>query len=65
MRARSGGRPLGRCRIRTPAGRPLTCRLRIPRSVSGKAARAVLTLRIGGRLVEVVEADAQRRHRHR
>jgi hypothetical protein len=65
MRARSGRRTLGRCRVRTPAGRPLTCRLRIPRSVGHRAARAVITLRIGGRLVEVVETDAQRRHRHR
>jgi hypothetical protein len=64
MRARNGKRQLGRCRIRTPAGRPLTCRLRIPRSVASSRTRVVVTLRVGGRLIEVVETDAQRRHRH-
>jgi hypothetical protein len=64
MRARNRKRQLGRCRIRTPAGRPLTCRLRIPRSVASMKTRVVVTLRIGGRLIEVVETDAQRRHRH-
>jgi hypothetical protein len=64
MRARNGSRQLGRCRIRTPARRPLTCRLRIPRSVRAMRTRVVVTLRVGGRLVEVVETDAQRRHRH-
>jgi hypothetical protein len=64
MRARNGSRQLGRCRIRTPAKRPLTCRLRIPRSVRAMRTRVVVTLRVGGRLVEVVETDAQRRHRH-
>jgi hypothetical protein len=65
MRARSGARRLGRCRIRTPAARPLTCRIRIPRTLAGRTAHAVVTLRVAGRLVEVVETDAQRRHHHR
>jgi hypothetical protein len=65
MRARNGERQLGRCRVRTPANRPLACRLRIPRAVAALDTRVVVTLRVGGRLVEVVETDAQRRHRHR
>jgi hypothetical protein len=65
VRARKGDRTLGRCRVRIPAERPLTCRLRIPRAIGTSGVRAVITLRVGGRLVEVVEADAQRRHRHR
>jgi hypothetical protein len=64
IRARNGGRRLGRCRIRTPAGRPLTCRLRMPRAVTVRRTHVVVTLRVAGRLIEVVEADAQRRHRH-
>jgi hypothetical protein len=64
VRARNGGRRLGRCRIRTPAERPLTCRVRIPRALDALDTRAVITLRVAGRLVEVVVADAQRRHRH-
>jgi hypothetical protein len=65
IRARNGARQLGRCRLRTPAGRPLTCRIRIPRSVAALKTRVTVTLRVGGRLVEVVETDAQRRHHHR
>ena len=66
VRARSGARTLGRCLIRTPAGRPFTCRLRIPRAVARRTPHATLALQAGGRLVEVVETDAQRlRHRHR
>jgi hypothetical protein len=65
VRARNGKRRLGRCRLRTPAGRPLTCRIRIPRSVVALKTRATVTLRVGGRLVEVVETDAQRRLHHR
>ena len=64
VRARRGKRVLGRCRVRTPAGRPLTCRIRIPRSVAAMRTRVVITLRVGGRLVEVVEADPHP-HRHR
>ena len=64
VRARNGARKLGRCRLRTPAGRPLTCRIRIPRSVAALRTRVTVTLRVGGRLVEVVETDAQRRRRH-
>jgi Lysyl oxidase len=63
--ARNGDRRLGRCRLRTPAGRPLTCRIRIPRAVAALTTHVTVTLRVGGRLVEVVETDAQRRHRHR
>jgi len=66
VRARAGGRRLGRCLIRTPANRPLTCRLRIPRAVAARTPHATLTLRVAGTLVEAVETDAQRlRHRHR
>jgi len=66
VRARAGGRRLGRCLIRTPAGRPFTCRLRIPRAVAARTPHATLTLRVAGTLVEAVETDAQRlRHRHR
>jgi Lysyl oxidase len=65
VRARNGDRRLGRCRLRTPAGRPLTCRIRIPRSVAALKTRVTITLRVGGRLVEVVETDAQRRLHHR
>jgi hypothetical protein len=65
VRARNGERRLRRCRIRTPANRPLTCRVRIPRAVAATRSHVVITLRVGGRLVEVVETDAQRRHRHR
>jgi hypothetical protein len=65
MRARNGSRQLGRCRVRTPALRTLTCRVRIPRRVRALKTHVVVSLRIGGRLIEVVETDAQRRHRHR
>jgi hypothetical protein len=65
LRAVKGGRVLGRCRVRTPAQRPLTCRLRLPRSVGVAGLRAVVTLRVGGRLLEVVETDAQRLGHHR
>jgi hypothetical protein len=66
VRARNGDRKLGRCRLRTPAGRPLTCRIRIPRAVPALQTHVTITLRVGGRLVEVVETDAQRwLHHHR
>jgi len=64
VRAHNGKRRLGRCRIRTPAGRPLTCRVRIPRAVAAIKTHVVVTLRIGGRLVEVVETDAERGRHH-
>jgi hypothetical protein len=64
VRARNGKRRLGRCRIPTPAGRPLTCRVRIPRAVTAIRTHVVVTLRVGGRLVEVVEADAERGRHH-
>jgi hypothetical protein len=65
VRARAGDRRLGRCLLRTPAGRPLTCRIRIPRAVAALKTHVTVTLRVGGRLVEVVETDAQRRLHHR
>ena len=66
VRARNGNRQLGHCEVRTPAGRPLTCSFRIPRAVAALDTRVVATLRVGGRLAEVVETDAQlRRHGHK
>ena len=66
VRARNGNRQLGHCEVRTPAGRPLTCSFRIPRAVAALETRVVATLRVGGRLAEVVETDAQlRRHGHK
>ena len=66
VRARNGNRQLGNCEVRTPAGRPRTCSFRIPRAVAPLETRVVATLRVGGRLAEVVETDAQlRRHGHK
>jgi lysyl oxidase len=54
VRVHKGKRLLGRCRVHTPRGRPLTCRVRLPRGVSPGGARIVITLRVRGKLIEVM-----------
>jgi hypothetical protein len=54
VRVHKGLRLLGRCRARTPRGRPLTCRVPLPRGVSAEGARIVITLRVKGKLIEVM-----------
>jgi hypothetical protein len=55
LTAYAGKRRLGSCRALTPAGRQLTCRLRIRRPLKPKTVRirVVASLRINGRIVAV------------
>ncbi len=62
VRLQKGARRLGRCRAAMPSGRTLTCRMRLSRG-AGRA-RAVITLRVGGRLVDVVRASPSASHPH-
>ncbi len=57
VRVHKGARLLGRCRVRTPRGRPLTCRAPLPRGSSPVGARIVITLRVKGKLIEVVRTS--------
>jgi hypothetical protein len=58
IRVWKGERMLGHCRVRTPAGRTLTCRAHLPSDGSADGVRMVVTLRVKGRLVEVQRGAA-------
>jgi Big-like domain-containing protein/lysyl oxidase len=69
LTAYAGKRRLGTCVTRTPAKRPFTCRLRLPRGVKATAKiRVVASLRVKGRVVAVSRRRAARvpaaAHRH-
>jgi lysyl oxidase/Big-like domain-containing protein len=57
VRVRKGSRLLGRCRVRMPRGRALSCRAGLPRGVSAGRIRAVASLRVAGALKEVARAS--------
>ena len=64
VRIRKGARLLGKCRVRMPAGRTLSCRARPPRRAAAGRTRAVATLRVGGELHEVARASLAASHAH-
>jgi hypothetical protein len=69
LTAYAGKRRLGTCVTRTPAKRPFTCRLRLPRGVKATARiRVVASLRVKGHVVAVTTRGAARvpaaAHRH-
>lgn len=56
VRAHRGTRLLGRCRVRIQRGRTLTCRVPL-RGMWPGGVRVVITLRVRGKLVDVVRAS--------
>jgi Lysyl oxidase/Bacterial Ig domain len=55
-----GSSRLGRCTVRTPAGRPLTCQLRIHRGLTVTGIRVVAKLFVGGKPMATRQATFSR-----
>jgi len=49
--ARAGKKALGGCALRGPAGRPMSCRIALPRAVKAADVRFTATLHVGRRVV--------------
>jgi lysyl oxidase/Big-like domain-containing protein len=64
VRVHKGKRLLGHCRVRTPRGRTLACKARLPSGMSPGGARAIVTLRAKGKLLEVVRPPRLGSHAH-